>query len=73
MAFFRQYVAPFIALVIFLMALIAVSARIFLPNDLVAPAPVEEINPPNQQAQGSKVAGVASLDPSVSVALLKLS
>ncbi|WP_017307193.1 hypothetical protein [Spirulina subsalsa] len=41
MAFFRQYVAPFIVVLIFLVALVAVSARIFLPSDLAAPAPVE--------------------------------
>ncbi len=42
MAIFRQYVAPFIAVLIFSLALLAVSARIFLPSDMAAPAPIEE-------------------------------
>ena len=40
MSFFRQYIAPLIVVIIFLLALVAVSARIFLPSDMVAPAPV---------------------------------
>jgi hypothetical protein len=36
----RQYIAPVLAIIIFLIALVAVSARIFLPTDLLAPAPV---------------------------------
>lgn len=46
MSFFRQYIAPFIVVVIFLLALVAVSARIFLPSDMSAPAPLtlEEIS-----------------------------
>jgi hypothetical protein len=51
MAFIRQYVAPLIAVLIFLVALAAVSARIFLPGDMAAPAPIEEVSPPNQHAQ----------------------
>ncbi|MDJ0737123.1 MAG: hypothetical protein QNJ47_24150 [Nostocaceae cyanobacterium] len=43
MAIFRQYIAPLIAVLIFMFALVAVSARIFLPNDMAAPAPVEEL------------------------------
>ena len=43
MAFFRQYIAPLLAVIIFLVALVAVSARIFLPSDLAAPAPMEDI------------------------------
>ncbi|MGB3405815.1 MAG: hypothetical protein WBA77_24265 [Microcoleaceae cyanobacterium] len=46
MAFFRQYIAPFIVLLIFLVALAAVSARIFLPSDMAAPAPMGEIEYP---------------------------
>lgn len=42
MAIFRQYIAPFLVLLVFLIALIAVSARIFLPSDMAAPAPIEE-------------------------------
>lgn len=40
MAFFRQYIIPIITLIIFLLAFAAVSARIFLPSDLAAPAPI---------------------------------
>ncbi|BAZ70443.1 hypothetical protein NIES4106_52370 [Fischerella sp. NIES-4106] len=42
MAIFRQYIAPLLVVLIFLFALVAVSARIFLPGDMAAPAPVEE-------------------------------
>ncbi|PSO85227.1 MAG: hypothetical protein BRC43_14620 [Cyanobacteria bacterium QS_3_48_167] len=42
MEFFRQYIAPFLVVLVFLMALAAVSARIFLPSDMLAPAPAEE-------------------------------
>jgi hypothetical protein len=42
MAIFRQYIAPLIVVLVFLVALLAVSARIFLPNDMAAPAPIEE-------------------------------
>ncbi|NEQ99176.1 MAG: hypothetical protein F6K30_21070 [Cyanothece sp. SIO2G6] len=41
MAFFRQYIAPLFIVLIFLVAMVAVSARIFLPTDLAAPAPME--------------------------------
>lgn len=41
MSFFRQYIVPFAVIAIFLIALLAVSARIFLPSDMAAPAPVE--------------------------------
>ncbi|MEM7758466.1 MAG: hypothetical protein AAF298_10125 [Cyanobacteria bacterium P01_A01_bin.40] len=40
MSFFRQYIAPLVVVIIFLMALFAVSIRIFLPSDMAAPAPV---------------------------------
>jgi hypothetical protein len=40
MTFFRQNVGPFLILLVFLFALVAVSARIFLPSDLSAPAPL---------------------------------
>ena len=42
MSFLRQYVAPLFIVLIFLLAMVAVSARIFLPSDLAAPAPIEE-------------------------------
>ncbi|MBE9143623.1 hypothetical protein [Planktothrix mougeotii] len=43
MAFFRQYIAPLIVVLIFLFALFVVSARIFLPEDMMAPAPISTI------------------------------
>ena len=42
MGFFRQYIAPLFIVLIFAIALLAVSARIFLPSDMMAPAPIEE-------------------------------
>lgn len=42
MQFFRQYVAPFVAVLIFALALVIVSARIFLPEDMSQPAPIVE-------------------------------
>ncbi|MBE9095003.1 hypothetical protein [Tychonema sp. LEGE 07203] len=50
MAIIRQYIAPFIAILIFFLALVAVSARIFLPADMAAPAPIEEAIPQKQAA-----------------------
>ncbi|MGB3264879.1 MAG: hypothetical protein WBA89_13115 [Microcoleus sp.] len=50
MAILRQYIAPFIAILIFSLALVAVSARIFLPADMAAPAPIEEAIPQKQAA-----------------------
>jgi len=44
MNFFRQYISPLIILLIFLVSLVAVSARIFLPEDMAAPAPIENIS-----------------------------
>lgn len=43
MAFFREHLSPLIILLIFLVSLVAVSARIFLPSDMVAPAPIEDV------------------------------
>lgn len=43
MAIFRQYIAPFLVLLVFIFALVAVSARIFLPSDMASPAPIEEV------------------------------
>ena len=43
MVFFRSYIAPLFIVLIFAIAMLAVSARIFLPSDLAAPAPIEEI------------------------------
>jgi len=44
MAFFRQYIAPLIVVLIFLFALFVVSARIFLPEDMMAPAPISTVS-----------------------------
>ncbi|MDJ0715353.1 MAG: hypothetical protein QNJ54_14190 [Prochloraceae cyanobacterium] len=43
MAFIRQYIAPLFTLIIFLIALVVVSARIFLPSDMAIPAPTEDL------------------------------
>ncbi|MEW5857216.1 MAG: hypothetical protein AB1861_07530 [Cyanobacteriota bacterium] len=51
MAIFRQYIAPLIAVLIFFVALVAVSARIFLPSDMAAPAPIEDVDAPGERAQ----------------------
>jgi hypothetical protein len=45
MAFFRQYIAPLMVVLIFALALVAVSARIFLPNEMAAPGPIGQIQP----------------------------
>ena len=42
MTFFRSYIAPLLIVLTFVIAMVAVSARIFLPSDMMAPAPVEE-------------------------------
>ncbi|NJN22063.1 MAG: hypothetical protein HC812_13865 [Leptolyngbya sp. RL_3_1] len=42
MAFLRAYVAPLLIVLTFVVAMVAVSARIFLPSDMMAPAPIEE-------------------------------
>ncbi|MEO1402234.1 MAG: hypothetical protein AAFV72_13465 [Cyanobacteria bacterium J06635_1] len=44
MAFLRSYVAPLLILLVFLVAMVAVSARIFLPSDMMAPAPIEDMH-----------------------------
>lgn len=50
MAILREYVMPFLILLVFVLSLVAVSARIFLPSDMAAPAPVEEIQSQPSQA-----------------------
>ncbi len=39
-SFFRQFIIPVIIFAIFLFTLVLVSSRAFLPDDMVAPAPV---------------------------------
>jgi hypothetical protein len=47
MAFFRQYVAPLIILLVFIFALVAVTARSFLPGDMLEPAvPIGQVTAP---------------------------
>ncbi|HBE17479.1 MAG TPA: hypothetical protein DEG17_03925 [Cyanobacteria bacterium UBA11149] len=58
MAFFREYVSPVIILLIFLVSLVAVSARIFLPSDMAVPAPIEEVTPASLQTPNSFNAGL---------------
>ena len=70
MAFLRQYVAPLLVVLVFLVALVAVSARIFLPSDMAAPAPIEEVNPASNQAQAPDSKTVAGLPPALA-ALVK--
>ena len=41
MAIIRQYIVPLVVLLMFLVTLFIVSVRIFLPEDLAAPAPIE--------------------------------
>ena len=48
MPFFRQYIAPLIVVLLFGLALVATSARIFLPNEMAAPAPIDEMKPATQ-------------------------
>jgi hypothetical protein len=45
MAIFRQYIAPLLIVLVFIVALVAVGARIFLPDDMAAPAPIEASEP----------------------------
>jgi hypothetical protein len=40
MTFFRQNIAPALIVLVFLIALAAVSARIILPTDMSGPAPI---------------------------------
>jgi hypothetical protein len=60
MTFFRQHIAPFLVVLTFLFALVAVSARIFLPADMVAPAPIEEVQPKAEIVSPEAVADLPS-------------
>jgi len=64
MAILRQYVAPLLIVLVFLVALLAVSSRIFLADDMAAPAPIEEVAP--AKAQFSTTGKLSSLPPSLS-------
>lgn len=69
MAIFRQYIAPFLIVLVFLVALAAVSARIFLPSDMASPAPMTEVDSASQPATTSKVNAEAELSRLESLAL----
>jgi hypothetical protein len=61
MAIFRQYIAPLLIVLVFLVALVAVGARIFLPSDMAAPAPIEPIEQKAALPEAaSPVAGIPS-------------
>ena len=57
MSFFRQYIAPLAVVIIFLIALFAVSIRIFLPSDMAAPAPVSMIQNATMDNYGLSIFG----------------
>lgn len=63
MAIFRQYIAPFLIVLVFLVALAAVSARIFLPSDMAAPAPIEDVESATREAPAPKINTEAGLPP----------
>ncbi|MBD0334146.1 MAG: hypothetical protein ICV62_01530 [Cyanobacteria bacterium Co-bin13] len=67
MAFFRAYIAPLFIVLIFVVAMVAVSARIFLPSDMMAPAPVETLEQPIQAPEVSSAGD--SLPPGISMLL----
>ncbi|MEO1133195.1 MAG: hypothetical protein AAFX40_10870 [Cyanobacteria bacterium J06639_1] len=43
-AIIRQYVFPFLVLLTFIFALVVVSARSFLPEDMAQPAPIDPVS-----------------------------
>lgn len=61
MAIFRQYILPFLIVLLFGVALLAVSARIFLPEDMAAPAPISEIELDQPTVKVDLDAGVPEL------------
>jgi hypothetical protein len=61
MSFFRQYVAPVIVVLLFLVALLAVSARIFLPDDMAQPAPVSVLTAPEQTVKAAQAPSALSV------------
>jgi hypothetical protein len=63
MAILRQYIAPLLVVLVFLIALVAVSARIFLPSDMAAPAPIEDVESASKQAPARGVDAAAGLPP----------
>ncbi|HEY9635808.1 MAG TPA: hypothetical protein V6D14_20550 [Coleofasciculaceae cyanobacterium] len=63
MTIFRQYIAPFLVLLVFLFSLVVVSARIFLPSDMAAPAPIEDVESASQPSPAPEVDTTAGLPP----------
>ncbi|WP_186708807.1 hypothetical protein [Euhalothece natronophila] len=49
MSIIRSYIIPLLIVLIFGVALLAVSSRIFLPDDMVSPAPIEDSIESNNQ------------------------
>jgi hypothetical protein len=69
MAFVRQFLVPVFILLIFVLALVTTSARIFLPDGLSAPASMEEVAPPEKSASVGVLmpSTVSELPPSLSI------
>jgi hypothetical protein len=63
MSILRQYVAPLLIVLVFLVALVAVSSRIFLAEDMAAPAPIDEMV--SLRSSTPYFAKAASLPPSL--------
>jgi hypothetical protein len=72
MVIIRQYIAPLLVVLIFSLALVAVSARIFLPSDMAAPAPVEENGQIGTWVNGEEELFSVSQAPGVSLSMLPL-
>lgn len=72
MVIIRQYIAPLLVVLIFSLALVAVSARIFLPSDMAAPAPVEENGQIGTWVNGEEELFSVSPTPGVSLSMLPL-
>ncbi|MBW4519640.1 MAG: hypothetical protein KME16_08060 [Scytolyngbya sp. HA4215-MV1] len=69
MAFFRQYIAPLLIVLVFLVSLVAVGARSFLSGDMAAPAPIEEVGsttPDGSEAVATVTDTIADLPPTLS-------
>ncbi|MDB9372575.1 hypothetical protein [Nodularia sphaerocarpa] len=72
MSIIRQYIAPLLAVLIFSLALVAVSARIFLPSDMASPAPIEENGEISRWENGESELFSLSPTPLVTFAVLTL-
>ncbi len=66
MSIIRSQILPFFIFLVFLVALVAVSARIFLPADMMAPAPIEEQVQPADRLSRVASPNLAELPPSLS-------